>query len=188
MNCVLIDIVPTQCDIIYLCKYMQFKFTSRTLQCTFHRTHVTLSVKTRLKSNSEITSIKVWLQTFISLWFQSLTWPYSVNIKDAKNIFSSNVLYNMYDDFMQKNVNFEKMHLAGFFTERVTYTFALNWNHGGISCDVHFAGHLRLNRTNVWTDKRNIQSVFPPYLFTSLLLWSDSFILTQLWMKVILKY
>ncbi len=28
-------------------------------------------------------------------------------------------------------------------------TFASNWNHGGISCDVHFAGHLRSNRTNV---------------------------------------
>ncbi len=27
-------------------------------------------------------------------------------------------------------------------------TFASNWNHGGISCDVHFAGHLRSNRTN----------------------------------------
>ncbi len=23
------------------------------------------------------------------------------------------------------------------------YTFASNWNHGGIFCDVHFAGHLR---------------------------------------------
>ncbi len=31
-------------------------------------------------------------------------------------------------------------------------TFASNWNHGGISCDVHFAGHLRLNRTNIWSD------------------------------------
>ncbi len=24
-----------------------------------------------------------------------------------------------------------------------------NWNHGGISCDVHFVGHLWSNRTNV---------------------------------------
>ncbi len=26
----------------------------------------------------------------------------------------------------------------------------------GISCDVHFAGHLRSNRTNIWSDKSNI--------------------------------
>ncbi len=38
-------------------------------------------------------------------------------------------------------------------------TFALNWNHGGIFCDVHFAGHLRSNRTNVWSDKSNIRNV-----------------------------
>ncbi len=38
-------------------------------------------------------------------------------------------------------------------------TFASNWNHGGISCDVHFAGHLRSNRTNVWSDKSNIRNV-----------------------------
>ncbi len=38
-------------------------------------------------------------------------------------------------------------------------TFASNWNHGGISCDVHFAGHLRSNRTNVWSDKSNIWNV-----------------------------
>ncbi len=38
-------------------------------------------------------------------------------------------------------------------------TFAANWNHGGISCDVHFAGHLRLNRTNVRSDKSNIRNV-----------------------------
>ncbi len=38
-------------------------------------------------------------------------------------------------------------------------TFASNWNHGGISCDVHFAGHLRSDRTNVWSDKSNIRNV-----------------------------
>ncbi len=38
-------------------------------------------------------------------------------------------------------------------------TFASNWNHGRISCDVHFAGHLRLNRTNIWSYKSNIQNV-----------------------------
>ncbi len=38
-------------------------------------------------------------------------------------------------------------------------TFASNWNHGGISCDVHFAGHLRSNRTNVLSDKNNIRNV-----------------------------
>ncbi len=38
-------------------------------------------------------------------------------------------------------------------------TFASNWNHGGMSCDVHFAGHLRSNRTNVWSDKSNIRNV-----------------------------
>ncbi len=59
-----------ECDIIYLCKYIQFEFTSCTLQCTLNG----------------------------------------------------------------------------------IYTFASNWNHGGISCDVHFAGHLRSNRTNIWSD------------------------------------
>ncbi len=39
------------------------------------------------------------------------------------------------------------------------YTFASNWNHGGISCDVHFAGHLRSNRTNIWNDKSNIRNM-----------------------------
>ncbi len=39
------------------------------------------------------------------------------------------------------------------------YTFASNWNHGGISCDVHFAGHLRSNRTNIWSDKSNIRNM-----------------------------
>ncbi len=28
-------------------------------------------------------------------------------------------------------------------------TFASNWNHDRISCDVHFAGHLRSYRTNI---------------------------------------
>ncbi len=66
-----------ECDIIYLCKYITFEFTSCTLQCT----------------------------------------------------------------------------LNGIFT------FASNWNHGGISCDVHFAGHLRSNRTNIWSDKSNIRNM-----------------------------
>ncbi len=52
------------------------------------------------KSNYEITSIKVWFQPLISLWFQSLTWPYSVNIKDIKVTFSQSVLYLMKGDFM----------------------------------------------------------------------------------------
>ncbi len=64
------------CDILYLCKYIKFQFTSRTLQCPLHG----------------------------------------------------------------------------------TYMFGSNWNHGGISRDVHFTGHLRPNRTNVWSDKRNMQS------------------------------
>ncbi len=55
-----------ECDIIYLCKYIQFLFTSCTLQCTLNG----------------------------------------------------------------------------------IYLIASNWNHGGISCDVYFAGHLRSNRTN----------------------------------------
>ncbi len=66
-----------ECDIIYRCRYIQFKFTSRTLQCTLNG----------------------------------------------------------------------------------IYTFASKWNHGGISCDIHFAGHLCLNRTNVWSDKSNIRNV-----------------------------
>ncbi len=37
--------------------------------------------------------------------------------------------------------------------------FASNWNHGRISCDVHFAGHLRSNRTNIWSDKSNIRNM-----------------------------
>ncbi len=51
------------------------------------------------KNNYEITSIKVWFKPFISLWFQSLTWPYSANIKDIKVTFHS-VLYFMKGDFM----------------------------------------------------------------------------------------
>ncbi len=34
--------------------------------------------------------------------------------------------------------------------------FTSNWNHVGISCDVHFAGHLHSNRTNIWSDKSNV--------------------------------
>ncbi len=68
-----------ECDIIYLCKYIQFKFTSRTLQCTLNGCTL--------------------------------------------------------------------------------YKFASNWNHVGISCDVHFAGHLRSNRTNFWSNKSNIRNV-----------------------------
>ncbi len=34
-----------------------------------------------------------------------------------------------------------------------------NWNHDGISGDVHFTGHLRSNRTNVVCDKRNIRNM-----------------------------
>ncbi len=41
------------------------------------------------QSNYELTSIKIIFQPFISLSFQSLTWPY----------FSQNVLYHMKDDF-----------------------------------------------------------------------------------------
>ncbi len=75
------------------------------------------------KSNSEITSIKVWLQTFISLWFQFLTWPYSVNIKDTKNIFSQNVQYLQYVEwFYAENSKSKKMTLA-VFSQRVTYMF-----------------------------------------------------------------
>ncbi len=44
--------------------------------------------------------IKVWFQLFISLWFQSLTWYFSVKIKDINVTFSQNVLYLMKDDFM----------------------------------------------------------------------------------------
>ncbi len=44
------------------------------------------------KSNYEITSIKVWFQLLISLWFQSLTLSRSVNNKDIKVTFSQNGL------------------------------------------------------------------------------------------------
>ncbi len=57
-------IITDECDIIYLCKYIQIKFISHTLQCTLNG----------------------------------------------------------------------------------IYTFASNWNHVGISCDVHFAGKLRPNK------------------------------------------
>ncbi len=29
----------------------------------------------------------------------------------------------------------------------------------GESCDVHFAGHIRSNRTNIWSDKSNIRNM-----------------------------
>ncbi len=71
------------------------------------------SVKTRLKSNSEITSIKVWLQALISLWFQFLTWPYSVNFKDTKTIFTECSLQHL-GWFLAENSKSQKMTLAGF--------------------------------------------------------------------------
>ncbi len=49
--------------------------------------------------------------------------------------------------------------LAHFNALWMEYTFASNWNHGGISCDVHFAGHMRSNRTNIWSDKSNIRNM-----------------------------
>ncbi len=54
------------------------------------------------------------------------------------------------------------------FNSRLAHLYALwmeyirslrNWNHGGISCDVHFEGHLRSNRTNIWSDKSNIRNM-----------------------------
>ncbi len=47
------------------------------------------------------------------------------------------------------------------FNSRLAHLYAL-WMeciHGGISCDVHFAGHLRSNRTNIWSDKSNIRNM-----------------------------
>ncbi len=67
------------------------------------------------KSNYEITSIKVVFQPLISLWFQSFTWPYSVNIEDIKVIFSQNVLYEEW--FYVENSNLQKKYLSWVFTE-----------------------------------------------------------------------
>ncbi len=52
------------------------------------------------------------------------------------------------------NLNSRLAHINALWME---HTFVSNWNLGGISCDVRFAGHLRSNRTNAWSDERNIQ-------------------------------
>ncbi len=51
------------------------------------------------------------------------------------------------------------LHLAHFNALCMEHILILNWNHGGISGDVHFAGHLRSNRTNVVRDKRCIRNM-----------------------------
>ncbi len=52
------------------------------------------------------------------------------------------------------------------FNSRLAHLYALWMEYirslrimGGISCDVHFAGHLRSNRTNIWSDKSNIRNM-----------------------------
>ncbi len=71
-------------------------------------------------SDYEITSIKVWFLPLISLSFQSLTWPYSVNIKDIAVTFWQNVLYHMKGDLLYKSANHKKI-TSWVFTESVTY-------------------------------------------------------------------
>ncbi len=66
------------------------------------------------KPNYEKTSIKVWFLPLISLWFQSLTLPYSVNIKDIKVKFTQYVLFHIKYDFCRKKTNYKKMTLSGF--------------------------------------------------------------------------
>ncbi len=85
--------------------------------------NVTLSVKSRLisKSNYEITSIKIWFLPLISLYFQSLTWPYSVNIKDIKVTFSQNVPWHMKEDFFVENSKLQKNDFSWVLIERVTH-------------------------------------------------------------------
>ncbi len=63
------------------------------------------------KSNSEISSIKAWLKALIVLWFQSFTWPYSVNIKETNNWW-----------FYAENSQSQKKDFSWVFTERVTNT------------------------------------------------------------------
>ncbi len=60
------------------------------------------------------------------------------------------------DIYLCKYIQFKFTSCTLICTLNGIYTFGSNWNHGGISCDVHFTGHLRLNRTNIWSDKSNI--------------------------------
>ncbi len=89
-----------------------------------------------------LSSIKLWLQALISLWFQSLTWPYSVNFKDTKNIFSQNVLYNMWIYFLQKMVNLKKKYFGWVFTERVTYMCECIYENKLINTFMYFNQHF----------------------------------------------
>ncbi len=91
------------------------------------------------ESNYEITSIKVRFLPLISLQFQSLTWPYLVNIKDIKVTISKSVLFHMKDDFFEENSK-------SVFTERVTYiergeiTFlqiSVQWTRPQLVCLTH---------------------------------------------------
>ncbi len=61
--------------------------------------------------------------------------------------------------YLCKYIQFEFTSCTLICTLNGIYTFASNWNHGGISCDVHFEGHLRSNRTNIWSDKSNIRNM-----------------------------
>ncbi len=53
------------------------------------------------------------------------------------------------------NLNSRLAHFNALWMEYVRFELE-SWR---ISCDVHFAGHLRSNRTNVWSDKSNIWNV-----------------------------
>ncbi len=61
--------------------------------------------------------------------------------------------------YLCKYIQFEFTSCTLICTLNGIYTFASNWNHAGISCDVHFAGHLRSNRTNILSNKSNIRNM-----------------------------
>ncbi len=52
-----------ECDIIYLCKYLQFKFTSRTHQCSLNGTYIRFELKSwrlyPVMSTSQVTYVQI---------------------------------------------------------------------------------------------------------------------------------
>ncbi len=91
--------------------------------------------------------VHCWNPLKLTLFRNIHSWICATQHLHARTSVTSYTSVNIY------NFNSRLAHLNGI------YTFASNWNHDGISRDVHFAGHLRSNRTNIWSDKRNIQNM-----------------------------
>ncbi len=116
MNCVPIDMFPTQCPLL------PTPWAGKSVEVCFTSEHSFMDLRCAMSSRTNECDI-IYLCKYIQFKFTSRTRHSSMHFE-----------WNI-------------------------YTFASNWNHGGISCDVHFAGHLHSNRTNIWSDKNNIRNV-----------------------------